>query len=170
AYDLLSLSAQEAFARLRVFRIAYGAVHHSGDVSVMELHEIFTDFFEHGHIEYEWLNVDKFTNISISTYIRQLIANMITIVATALVYGGKISVVLEKGEQHSKRIRIVGEHEKVKHDIELSEILQGKSKTSDITTRNVQAFFLAGLVKRLGVNLEYQEFPNRVECTVTYVK
>lgn len=171
ALDLLTLSAAEAFARLRLFRVAYGVVGHAGEASVTELYGIAADFFKHGQVEFSWQHIDKMQNLTISTYIRQIIANMITIVAGTLAYGGKMTVIMEKDKSSGgKVIRVVAEHERLKHDPELTKILKGAGDAAEITTRNVQVYFLYDLAKKLKIGLAFEETPSRVECIVSYAK
>ncbi len=170
ALDLLNLSASEAFARLRLFRVAYGVVNYGGEASVMELCGIAEDFFKHGHVAFAWQNIEKMQNVTLSSYIRQVIANMIVITAGVLAYGGKMTVMMQKSDSGGKVIRVVAEHERLRQDPELSKILKGGGDASEANARNVQAYFLYNLAKKLKIGLTFEESQSRVECIASYAK
>ncbi|QMU57848.1 MAG: histidine phosphotransferase [Boseongicola sp.] len=118
---LISESVENANAKIRFFRIAFGAAMPGTAVSTGELHSVLRDMYRGSRIRVNW-KIDEGlprNEVKLAFLLLQCIEN-------ALPWGGEITVIRQSGQW-----RIEAHAEKLKHDPELWDIVtKGKLESS----------------------------------------
>lgn len=147
--ELISDSVANANARIRFFRIAFGA---SGDQQTprAEVVSVLEDVSKGGRIQYQWSPLEGCTRSEARLALLSALC-----LESALPYGGTVKIFCADGKW-----TIVGEGRKVTVDDELWARVSGGSSNAEITPALVQFALLpeaakeAGRTVRLELNLE----------------
>ncbi len=167
AVDLLRLSARESFTKLQMYRMAYGRAAHAAESNVSELKEIVFRYFEQGKITLDWPDSpeDGFQE-KINNEIRQLLVNMILIMASQLVYGGTLKIRKTISGQ-DRQLLVEGTHNRLREDKEIDAILRSEPVEA-YTPQNVPACFFVLLAERRKALIHFQRETDRLELRVNY--
>ncbi|OBY27246.1 histidine phosphotransferase family protein [Leisingera sp. JC1] len=147
--ELISDSVANANARIRFFRIAFGA---AGDQQTprAEIVSVLEDVSKGGRIQYQWSPLEGCTRSEARLALLSALC-----LESALPYGGTVKIFCADGKW-----TIVGEGRKVTVDDELWARVSGGSSNAEITPALVQFALLpeaakeAGRTVRLELNLE----------------
>lgn len=144
--DLLAMGASESQAKLQMIRIALGRIDIDSTSGVEEFIEIINEYFAHRKIIIKW-NDDREVNDRIPCKERRIIASTILVISSLMVYGGVISVNIDRG---GNNIEIIGENYKIKDDKSLTKILDRESGFSELTPQNVVVWMLRSCIHDAG--------------------
>ena len=167
AMELITQSAQEAIARLQFFRQAYGRINHSGEVSLSERKQLVEDFLKHSKLELDW--PDSHTDasgIAVSYKMARLMLNMLVIMSSLMIRGGKISIRVEC-VGGNKVLSLIGEAERIKEDIDLERALAQEMTVDELTPKFVQPYLTGELAKEIGAELSLKQENSVLEFTAT---
>lgn len=122
ATALLTLSSDEAAARLQLFRQAYGTFIPEGGADAGELERHIKNFFSKTKVKLEWAVAMP----AISQLARSALWQMLSIAAQIVVYGGTIKVTAEALADGTV-LNVIGSGEKLHSDPEMMALLEGKA-------------------------------------------
>ena len=152
AFDLVESSANEMVARLKFFRTAYGVASSEGEADISHLRELTRNLFAEKKVLLDWPDHHtEAAGISITHLMGRLMLNLIIITSSSLIYGGTLSVRMEK-RNGDKHIIVRGHGKKVKIDPNLDAIL-ADTNTVPMDKRNIQMHYSAALAKELNTTL-----------------
>lgn len=170
AMGLINNSAEQAVAKLKFFRVAYGLV--GAAQAVMPLSaaaEVATIVVGGGRTALDWPTSQRPERPVLRAESLKLLLNMILLGAEALPRGGSLRVRLtSEGRGMEARIVAAGEGAGLKAD--LADAFQRTSGVEDLTVRTVQGYYTALLGRRLGtpVRIEHEVDPQLV-CSLPVV-
>lgn len=170
--DLIAMSARESQAKLQMMQIALGRIDINSTSSTVEFIEIVNEYFAHRKIIVKW-NDERIDKDRIDSESRRIIANMILVVSSVMVYGGTILVSIDNSR---KIIKVSGENYKIKRDDNLLIILDENSRYSseysELTPQNVIIWMLRSCVidasARISCNIDIVDNKDEVKI-VTYL-
>ena len=154
--DLIELSASEAIRRLAFFRVALGAAGGlKASLPLSKICGIAGEFFVDSKIKLEWS--EKLTVSSdLPPITGRILLNLILLTAESMPRGGRIKVTMEGNGPWT--FSTVGIGIGVKMRSEHLAALQGSLDDNDLNAQNVQAVYLAELVKsvqgRIGIKCD----------------
>ncbi|MCD6035878.1 MAG: hypothetical protein K0R63_1619 [Rickettsiales bacterium] len=154
ALDLLQASAKEASARLQYFRQAYGVVNGKGEANLDQIRLLVENYFVwNKKLTLDWPNeMTGASPVPLTHKMVRIKMNMLVIVSSSLLYGGKLSVRLIR-EEAEDVIEIKGSGKAVKIEEETRLCLVGSGDTIPLTPRNVQPYYTYLLAQEIGVAL-----------------
>lgn len=167
AVDLLRLSSRESFTKLQMYRMAYGRAAHAAESNVSELKEIVFRYFEQGKVTLDWPESpeDGFQE-KINNEIRQLLVNMILMMAGQLVYGGTLKIRKEIGEKQ-RQLVVCGLNNRLRDDKDIDYILSGQP-VDEYTPQNAPTCFFVLLAEQRKAEIRFQREAEKLELRVTY--
>jgi histidine phosphotransferase ChpT len=110
---LISESVAHANARIRFFRISFGAASSDQRIARTEVQSVLTDLSRGGRVAFDWRSGSDLPRPEV-----RLVFLLLQCVETALAYGGKVSVV-----QEASGWTILAEAARLKIDLALWEVL-----------------------------------------------
>ena len=125
---LISESVSNASARIRFFRVAFGASGGEHRVGRSEILAIVEDITRGGRLTIDWSSPTELPRRDV-----KLAFLLILCLETALAYGGKIEITQVDG-----RWSLIGRAAKMKIDADLWEVLVNPAATPDISPAQVQ--------------------------------
>ncbi len=141
---LITESVENANARIRFFRIAFGAAAPDATLGNTEVRSVLTDLYRGNRLSVEWrLDTDTLRR---ETKLAFLILQCFE---SALPWGGKVAVT-RSGETWS----IFGSGDRIKHDQELWHLFETPRKAPDIRPADVHFALVAPAAKSLGRNVK----------------
>ena len=147
ATELVEGSARDLTARLLFFRHAFGTSNNSSTTKIDFLKELSKNFFSSKKVNVNWINNSSNHDADIPGNLGKLLLNLILSVSGTLIYGGSISVYIEKNqEKYSARIRAEGKM--IKADSSLINWLEGKDNKETIDARNVHSYLIYHLINQ----------------------
>lgn len=156
AVELITSSAFSAVTRLQFYRAAYGRVRDHGEASLADKQKLASDFFADSKITLDW--PDEHTDaagISISLKMSRLLYNLLIVAAGALVRGGTIAVRMSMPDANTKQLIIKAEGVNMKWDTEFDKVFAGQLPLSELTPKNVQAFFTQRLADEINATIRF---------------
>lgn len=170
AMRLINDSADQAVAKLKFFRVAYGlAGAASATMPLSAAAEAATIVVGGGRTRLDWPPDQRPETPVLRAEGTKLLLNMVLLGAEALPRGGSLCVRLTpKGSGMEARIVAAGEGAGLKTDLVAA--FEGTSGVEDISARTVQGFYTALLGKRLGtpVRIEHDPDPQLI-CSLPVV-
>ncbi len=168
AFSLLSLSASESFAKLRMYRIAFGVAKPSLESPVDEMKEVVADYFKHGKITLDWppRPEDGFQE-KLMNPVRQMLACMMMITSSALIYGGNITV-RRIADGDTRLIRISGEGQRIKDDDNLRNILIERRNEPELSSQNVPFYYARYLLEQQKMKWDVKVEANHIIFNMHY--
>ena len=153
--ELLADSANASAAKLKFFRLAFGAAGGFEDqIDTREAETAIEGLLgTHGRVTLEWLVADPV----MSKPRMKVLLNLALIAADALVRGGKLTVGAEGDE-----IVIRAEGERLVLDPELKAALLGKTSAEALTPRAAAAWLVHVLVKQGGGEVQISELEENI--------
>jgi histidine phosphotransferase ChpT len=149
--DLISDSVGNAGARIRFFRIAYGA---AGDQRMgrLEVASVLKDLTQGGRLAVSWGPLEGQSRGEV-----RLAFLALQCLETAMPYGGNVQIMAKDGKW-----TVSGRADKLNVDMGLWEMLQGKG-SADITPALVQFALLPAVAGDLGRKVTMKQGPGRIE-------
>lgn len=138
--DLISQSVENANARIRFFRVAFGYCSDGQAVSLKEIQQILMDMSESSRTPIYWEHADGCMRSDL-----QAVFLGIMCAETALAFGGAISVSHDQGAW-----KITAQSERLKVDVDLWQDMAAAQKTVPITPDKVQFGLLPKVLSDLG--------------------
>ena len=152
ALDLVNNSSLEATSRLKFYRQAFGQNISDSSVSLTEAREVCEQYLSHGKVELLWPDeATDISGISVTSYQRKLILNLISIAANSLIKGGKVE--FSVGNDF---INITAEGDMVKFDATTKDCLEGQFSLDNLDPRSIQIYY---------TSLTSQEAGNKINIT-----
>jgi histidine phosphotransferase ChpT len=148
---LISESVANASARIRFFRVAFGAASPAQRMAAKEIRTILADLAQGGRVQFDWRGPPDLARAD-----ARMAFLMILCLETALPYGGQISFDVADG-----RAKLVGQSPKMKIDTALWGTLSDITSARQFTAAEVQFALLAEDMRHKGrtfrVDLQDQE-------------
>ncbi|SPH18384.1 hypothetical protein DEA8626_01922 [Defluviimonas aquaemixtae] len=149
---LISESVTNANARIRFFRIAFGAAGDEQRVARTEIRSILEDMTRGGRLIVDWQAAGDPPRPEVKAALLAL-----QCIETALPYGGRVKVDAENGSW-----RLVAKAERLNIDETLWSGLEGLSVGTDIAPAHVQFALLPLELARLGRTISVETAPGRI--------
>jgi histidine phosphotransferase ChpT len=140
---LISESVENATARIRFFRIAFGATGGGAQIGLGEIRAILADLTRGGRLRIDWSG-----DIDPVRAEAKLAFLLLLCLETALPYGGRISVRHEGGAW-----RLDGTADRIKADPALWSLMLGQADGAELTASTVHFALVPDLARRLGRQL-----------------
>ncbi len=153
AIGLLEMSAKQATARLRFYRLAFGSA--GGDdvaISVYDAREAALAMFEGGKVVPSWPAADG-GDPNLSKVAVRLVLNLVAIAGAALIRGGDLSIRLAPASS-GLRVELAAKGPTVRLDENTRAILSGRRQLDEINAREIQVYYASALAAALGSRIE----------------
>lgn len=147
--DLLSQSAANANARIRFFRISFGAAGPDQRIARAEVVAVLADLSNGGRVAYDWTSPPDLSRREV-----RLVFLLLQCLETALAYGGKVRIVHDQG-----RWSLTAEAPRLRADPGIWAVLSGAPLPSDISAAQVQFALAPPALAELGRNLVLDSSP-----------
>ncbi len=165
AVGLLELSANQAIARLRYYRLAFGST--GGDdvaISVHDAREAALAMFDGGKVVPAWPAADG-GDPDLGKVAVRLVLNLVAIAGAALIRGGDLSIRLVAASS-GWRVELAATGPTVRLDENIRAILSGQRHLDEIDTRDIQAYYASALAAALDSRIEIAHpEADRIELT-----
>jgi histidine phosphotransferase ChpT len=162
AVELIVSSAFSAVSRLQFYRLAYGNVKESGEANLADKQKLAVDFFAGSKITLDWPDTQTdASGVSVSLKMARLIFNLLIMSNAVLIRGGVISVRIER-EGDSKLVIVTAKSPHIKWEAEMSQILDGKLASDDLSPKNVQAQLTHYFVDDLNATISHKATEDEV--------
>lgn len=157
ALELMTESAFEASARLQYLRQTYGVVPADGEVDLSRLRKLATNYFHHGKISLDWPEQHtEAAGIPLSHTLSRILLNLLILSAGTIIYGGTVSVRLEKLAQ-GKALSVRATGKDARFEQSIYQILTGNKDAYPMDKRNVQAHLTRLLAEESHVTLHLNQ-------------
>lgn len=153
---LLSESAANANARIRFFRISYGAASTGQRIGKGEVASVLTDLGRGGRVACDWTSAPDLPRREV-----RLVFLLIQCLETAMAYGGKVSIAEDQGAW-----TILAEATRLKIDPDLWAVLSGSPPPQGIAAAQVQFALVPAALADLGRSLALDIGPAMIRLTV----
>jgi len=140
---LISDSVENANARIRFFRVAFGAAGSGVRIGLGEIRAILSDLTRGGRLRIDWSGDTDPVRAE-----AKLAFLLLLCLETALPYGGRISVSHEGGTW-----RLDGTADRIKADAALWSLMLGQADGVELTASTVHFALVPDLARRLGRQL-----------------
>lgn len=164
AADLLKLSAAEGMAKLQLFRLAFGRTDAHAENDTEEFQAILQRFFAQSKVTLEWDNAS--IGPRMNNEVRRVLANMVIAASSLLIYGGTLKV-QKSDDPGGKRMMVVGEHERIKEDDDIDNILS-HDKPVELTPANVPVYYLSQIAKKHNMKVAFSRESTRIVLALIY--
>ena len=153
AVGLLEMSAKQATARLRFYRLAFGA---AGDddvpVNVHDAREAALAMFDGGKVVPSWPAADgggpKLSKVAV-----RLVLNLVAIAGATLIRGGDLSIRLVAASS-GLRVELAAKGPTARLDENTRAILSGQRQLDEIDARDIQVYYASALARALDSRIE----------------
>ncbi|MDX2072998.1 MAG: histidine phosphotransferase family protein [Alphaproteobacteria bacterium] len=154
AIDLIVSSAFSAVSRLQFYRLAYGNVKESGEANLSDKQKLAADFFAGSKITLDWPDTEtEASGVSVSLKMSRLIFNLLIMASAVLIRGGVITVRVQQDNEGKRHLSVSAKNTHIKWEQEITDILEGRLSTDDLSPKNVQAQLTRYFVDDLGATL-----------------
>lgn len=143
---LISESIENANARIRFFRIAFGSASEGARIGIAELKSILQDLYRGNRISVDW-HVSE----DVSRQSAKLVCLVILCLESALPYGGRISI-----SRTGDRWHVTGSADRLKFDPALWDQIDSQSAPNDIAPSEVQFAMIGPTAREQGKLLQVQ--------------
>lgn len=168
ALTLVKESSQHLMARVQFYRIAYGYIYLTTEISIAHLKQLATQFFENGKVTLVWDNAyTDACGIPLSNKLGKLTLNLLLMCAACLLEGGTITVMLER-VNGGKQISVIGKGSKILVKPEWRYILLQDDYAGDVDTKNIQLYYTRQLIKDCQVELAMNHTAEEIALKATY--
>ncbi|MEL6168548.1 MAG: histidine phosphotransferase family protein [Pseudomonadota bacterium] len=137
---LISESVENANARIRFFRVAFGAASSGQQIGRGEVAAILRDMTKGGRLEIDWQPKDDLPRADV-----KLAFLLLQCLETSMPWGGRITVVIDKAGWH-----VLGAAEKMKIDPALWDIVIDPNATLELTSAHVHFALVPDAARRAG--------------------
>ena len=153
ALGLLEMSAKQATARLRFYRLAFGAAGSDEvPISVHDAREAALAMFEGAKVAADWPAADG-GDVNIRKIAVRLALNLVAIAGAALLRGGTLSIRLVPVSS-GWRIQIDAKGPTVRLDENTRSILSGGCELDEIDARDIQIYYASALARAIDSRIE----------------
>ncbi len=152
---LISQSVESANARIRFFRVAFGAAEPGQTLSRNEVVSVLEDAGRSGKVKVSWRAPGDVGRLEV-----KLAFLLVQCFETAMPFGGGVEVRPERG-----RWRLVGAADKLRADPALWRLLSEGSRGAQVTPAQVHFALAPELARRMGRRLRAELAPERIEVT-----
>ncbi len=146
---LLSESAANANARIRFFRISFGAARPEQRIARSEVSAILADLTNGGRVAYDWTSPPDLSRREV-----RLVLLLVQCLETALAYGGKVRITHDQD-----RWTLTAEAPRLRADVTLWTVLAGSPPPRDLTAAQVQFALVPPALAELGRSLAIDSTP-----------
>jgi histidine phosphotransferase ChpT len=145
--ELVEQSTQAAAAKLKFYRLAFGAAGGFGDlIPARETKEALSDLIAvNGKITLNWLVRED----NLEKPVAKIILNLAHIAMDALVRGGTLTIAYEAGAA-SREIGVMAQGDKLIFSPEIRAMLTGETAADQATTRTAAAYLVQNLAASYG--------------------
>lgn len=168
AMELIVSSAQEAVNRMQFYRRAYGRVNSNGEADLEEQRALIEKYLESLPVTLNWpiesMDVGK---VSLSKKMSRVLLNLVIIGVGSLLKGGSLTIELFGDDGTDKQVRVLAEGQSIKLDEAVAEALLGNVRDSDLTPKNVQAFFLHQVIEEIESDITFDVTDAALSLTVS---
>lgn len=162
ALDLINSSSLEATSRLKFYRQAFGQNISDSSVSLTEARDTCAGYLSHGKCKLEWPDeATDMSGVSITSYQRKLVLNLISIAAHSLLKGGKIEFNI-----NNDSINITADGDMVKFDATTKDCLEGKFSLDNLDPRSIQIYYTYLTSKESGNKITVTENANSLSFRI----
>jgi histidine phosphotransferase ChpT len=137
---LIAESVEHANARIRFFRVAYGATSDDARLGSAEIRGILSDLTKGGRLRIDWSDAGDPARSE-----AKLAFLLIQCLETALAWGGVITVRQAEGVW-----RLTAKADRLKIDPDLWGLLLGRGEGATLTSANIQFALVADMSRRIG--------------------
>jgi histidine phosphotransferase ChpT len=155
AINLIEMSSKEAITRLQYFKKAFGYVQ-PGNNDLERVKQLLEEFFSAGKVKVEWHHKD---DLVMSNYATKLLFNIILVVNSVMIYGGKLDITLVN-ENNDIKIEVKGSGISIKYDNDISEIIMQRNNDITLSTNNAILFYLSRLLTVLESSFKLEHTDN----------
>jgi hypothetical protein len=168
ALDIISISSTQAIDTLKLFRQIYGIVKYPGEAELGRIKESCQTILKNKNINLEFfippsLQSERMPN----THTAQLMLATIAFIRSQLILGGTINVTIHPCGDHNS-INIVAQGQDMKIRSDGNRIIQGKLNESEISSSNIDAYYIRRLREDLNSNIDIVEGHYKVEYIIPY--
>jgi histidine phosphotransferase ChpT len=167
ALDLINLSSRQANSILRFLRYAYGIAKYDGDADIGQMKTVCSDILQDKNINLEFLipnSLQPEKAIDVNT--GKLIVCIIAFAKSELIYGGSINITINHDENRRKRIDIVAQGKDIKIKVDMNKIILGDTHQREISTTNIDAYYINRLKDFLNLEIDIREEPNKITYSI----
>jgi len=151
--ELLADSAKQTAAKLKFFRLAFGAAGGFGaQVDTREAHGALQGLFADRRVTLEWLVSEP----SLPKGAMKILLNLAMTAGDSLLRGGRLNVAAETGDGGTE-LAVRAEGPRVLLDPELRAALEGRTALADLNPRAAAAFLVHALSQEAGARLMVSE-------------
>lgn len=151
AADLVKLSSNQAVNRLSFYRQAYGSIPFNSEIGLLYLKGLVLKYIQDSKLTFKIEHEDNQDHY-LSHELAKVILNLIIIASNTILLNGALSLKFDQFDKPTKiYINATGSTAKVND--ELVEILSSNFDHVPMTTRNIQQFYTAFLIKNLGISV-----------------
>ena len=153
---LISESVASANARIRFFRVAFGAAEPGKTLGRGEICSVLEDVGRTGRVKVSWRAPGEVQRVE-----AKLLFLLLQCFETAMPFGGGVEVRPERG-----RWRVLGAADKLRADPKLWRVLTRETDAATVTSAQVHFALAADLAARLGRRPQVDLAADRIEVTV----
>lgn len=158
AVGLAEMSAKNAVSRVLFYRQAYGAINREAPANIHSIKEKSENFFEGTKVEVEW-NESFDGAKDITGDMGKLILNVLLLVSSSMIYGGKVEVGASK-----KSIILSGEGRSIKLEPDAEAMVSGRfDKGFKIDVKNVQSYYVYRLMQKMNIKSDVSVGDSKIE-------
>lgn len=153
--SLIAESVENANARIRFFRIAFGAVSDASLIGNAEVRKVLADLYRGNRIRVDWRIAEDMLRIEV-----KLAFLVIQCFESSMPWGGKV-VVTRTGDDWN----IYGSAERMKTDADLWALTTNPSNTAEIAASNVHFALLAPTAETAGRSVKAATNGNNISVS-----
>ena len=153
AVGLVAESGRKAAARLRCFRLAYGAAGGQEGVPLEDGRQAATDYLVGSKIALAWPPAGSMVTWSAPAGTVKMLLNLVMVAEEALSYGGTIEVEAPAGPEGAS-VRVIASGRSSTLNEAAIDALNGRTDVGDLTARTVHAYVTAILAQQYGMGIE----------------
>ena len=153
--ELISQSVASANARIRFFRIAFGAAERGKSLGRGEIVSVLADAGRSGKVKVAWRAPGDVSRLD-----AKLVFLLVQCFESAMPFGGTVEARPERGRWH-----VTGTAEKLRADPTLWRLLTEGGDPAAVTPAQVHFVLAPDLARRMGRRLRAEIAPGRIEIT-----
>ncbi len=139
AMALVGQSGRRAAALLRCFRLAYGAAGAQGAIGLADTRDVAQAYLVGTKVSLDWPQIPAGATDPLPAGTGKLVLNLIVLASEALIYGGKVSVMVEGGAA-PRQVTIRADGRTAALGEEERRALTGATPTDALTPKTVHAY------------------------------
>ncbi len=161
---LLQSSARQAWRRLDLFRIAFGAAGGRENWPIVELRRYAAGWFEDGKVALQWPDYRELQEQTLPTPQAKLLLHLLMIAGEALPRGGTVSVQTDAPEAAVPAVTAAGRSANLHPQIQsvLAAADNGKADGMEMDARSIQAHLATLMAARAALSIDVERGEDRV--------